>query len=41
MQRRMRLDVAYTKVDADAVNAALKKYLLPQRLVEITAGSFQ
>lgn len=33
-------NAAYGKLDADAVNAALKKYLRVERMVEATAGTF-
>jgi predicted Zn-dependent peptidase len=31
----------YEKLDTSAVNAALKKYLNPEQLVEVMAGSFE
>ena len=31
---------AYEKLDADAVNGALRKYLDADRLVEVAAGTF-
>ena len=40
MERYGRTTEAYAQVDAEAVNAALRRYLDPQRLVEVTAGSF-
>jgi zinc protease len=40
MSRYAQLGAAYERLDADAVNAALRKYLRPERMVEATAGSF-
>jgi len=40
MQHYARFTEAYEKLDADAVNAAMRKYLRPERLVEVTSGSF-
>ncbi|MEJ8846935.1 M16 family metallopeptidase [Variovorax rhizosphaerae] len=40
MQRHAAFDEAYRKLDANAVNAALRKYLRPDRMVEIMAGTF-
>jgi zinc protease len=40
MAHYARFTQAYETLDADAVNAALKKYLRPERMVEVTAGSF-
>jgi len=40
MARYAKFTAAYDKLDADAVNAALKKYLLVDRMVEVTAGTF-
>ena len=40
MERYDRLTRAYATLDADAVNAALKKYLDLDKLVEVFAGSF-
>ena len=41
MRHYARFTEAYEKLDADAVNAALRKYLQLDRLVEVTAGSFR
>jgi zinc protease len=35
-----KFDIAYQQLDAAAVNTALKKYLDPERLWEVVAGSF-
>ena len=40
MARYDRLTKAYETLDADAINAALKKYLDLDKLVEVFAGSF-
>lgn len=40
MTRYARLTEAYSKLDTDTVNAALRKYLDVNRLVEVAAGSF-
>ncbi|VTU28394.1 M16 family metallopeptidase [Variovorax sp. PBL-E5] len=40
MTRYAQLNAAYDKLDADTVNAALRKYLRVERMVEITAGTF-
>ena len=40
MARYRRFDAVYEKVDADAANTALRKYLQLGRMVEINAGTF-
>ena len=40
MTRYARLTAAYEAVSTEAVNAALKKYLDLDKLVEVVAGSF-
>jgi zinc protease len=40
MTRYAQLNAAYDKLDAEAVNTALKKYLRVERMVEVTAGTF-
>ncbi|MEH3087092.1 MAG: insulinase family protein [Xylophilus ampelinus] len=40
MERYAKLDAAFQGLDAEAVNAALRRYLRTERMVEVTAGSF-
>lgn len=40
MGRHAQLSTAYERLDVDAVNAALRNYLQPDRIMEAIAGSF-